>query len=54
MHHGPGPEIYKSRLPGTVYYKPGVVSPAEVAAANFESMDRPARQDYSEGRGMGI
>ena len=54
MRHGPGPEIYKSRLPGTVYYKPGVVSPAEVAAANFESMDRPARQDYSEGRGMGI
>ena len=26
----------------------------QVAAANFESMDRPARQDYSEGRGIGI
>ncbi len=54
MHHGPGPEIYKNRLPGTVYYKPGVVSPAEVAAANFESMDRPPRPEYGEGRGMGI
>jgi hypothetical protein len=54
MHHGPGPEIYKSRMPGTVYYKPGVVSPAEVAAANFENLDRPSRPDYSEGRGMGM
>lgn len=54
MHHGPRPEIYKNRMPGTVYYKSGVVSPAEVAAANFESMDRPPRPDYSEGRGMGM
>jgi len=54
MHHGPGPEIYKNHLPGTVYYKPGVVSPAEVAAANFESLDRPPRPEYGEGRGMGM
>ena len=54
MRHGPGPEIYKNRMPGTTYYKPGVVSPAEVAAANYESLDRPARPDYSEGRGMGM
>lgn len=54
MHHGPGPEIYKNRMPGTTYYKPGVVSPAEVAAANYESLDRLARPDYSEGRGMGM
>lgn len=54
MHRGPGPEIYKNHLPGTVYYKPGVVSPAEVAAANFESLDRPPRPEYGEGRGMGM
>lgn len=54
MHHGPGPEIYKSRMPGTTYYKPGVVSPAEVAAANFENLDRPAGRDFNESRGMGI
>ena len=53
MRHGPGPEIYRNHMPGTVYYKPGVVSPAEVAAANFEGMDRPQRPDYGEGRGMG-
>ena len=54
MQHGPGPEIYKSRMPGTTYYKPGVVSPAEIAAANFENLDRPAGRDISESRGMGM
>lgn len=54
MQHGPGPEIYKNRMPGTTYYKPGVVSPAEIAAANFENLDRPAGRDISESRGMGM
>lgn len=52
-HRGPGPEIYRNQMPGTIYYKPGVVSPAEVAAANFESLDRPER-GYGESRGMGM
>ena len=51
---GPGPEIYKSRMPGTTYYKPGVVSPAEIAAANFESLDRPDGRNINESRGMGM
>ena len=52
-HRGPGPEIYRNQMPGNVYYKPGVVSPSEVAAANFESLDRPERS-YGESRGMGM
>lgn len=36
---GPRPEIYESRMPGTIYHKQGVVSPADVAAANFRSME---------------
>jgi hypothetical protein len=50
------PEIYMegyTRAP--IYYKPGVVSPAEIAAARFENEDtsrevRPA--DLSQGRGL--
>ena len=34
--HEPRPEIYESRT-GPVYHKAGVVSPADVAAANFRS-----------------
>lgn len=34
---GPRPEIYESHMGPTVYHKPGVVSPADVAAANFRS-----------------
>ena len=34
--HEPRPEIYKTRT-GPVYHKAGVVSPADVAAANFRS-----------------
>ena len=36
MRHKPRPEIYESRI-GPTYHKPGVVSPADVAAANFRS-----------------
>ena len=35
--HGSRPEIYKSHFGASVYSKPGVVSPADVAAANFRS-----------------
>lgn len=34
---GPRPEIYESHTGPTMYHKPGVVSPADVAAANFRS-----------------
>jgi hypothetical protein len=34
--HEPRPEIYETRT-GPVYHKAGVVSPADVAAANFRS-----------------
>jgi len=34
--HEPRPEIYETRI-GPVYHKAGVVSPADVAAANFRS-----------------
>ena len=36
MPHEPRPEIYETRT-GPVYHKAGVVSPADVAAANFRS-----------------
>ena len=36
MRNEPRPEIYESRI-GPTYHKPGVVSPADVAAANFRS-----------------
>lgn len=35
--HGSRPEIYQSHIGPSVYSKPGVVSPADVAAANFRS-----------------
>ena len=52
---GPRPEFYESSMPATVYHKQGVVSPADVAAANFRSMEanlgpEPA-VDESMGRG---
>ena len=36
VSHEPRPEIYESRT-GPAYHKPEVVSPADVAAANFRS-----------------
>lgn len=47
---GPRPEIYESRI-GPVYHKPGVVSPADVAAANYRSME--ANMGPEPGLGMG-
>lgn len=35
--HGSRPEIYQSHIGPSVYSKPGVVNPADVAAANFRS-----------------
>ena len=37
MGHGPRPEIYESHTSSGVYHKPGVVNPADVAAANYRS-----------------
>lgn len=54
MRHGPRPEIYETRMPGTIYSKPGVVSPMDVAAANFRSEEANVRtlEDEHIGRGM--
>ena len=53
--HGPGPrpEIYESRMP-PVYHKPGVVSPADVAAANFRSMEANLGPEPGESIGRGM
>lgn len=52
---GPRPEIYESHMGPTVYHKPGVVSPADVAAANFRSevanLGPEPTVDESMGRG---
>ena len=45
------PDIYEHK---GVYYKPGVVSPAEVAAAKFENFNHEESLSRGEGRGMGI
>ena len=47
----PRPDIYEHK---GVYYKPGVVSPAEVAAAKFENFNHEESLSRGEGRGMGI
>lgn len=47
----PRPDVYEQR---GVYFKPGVVSPAEVAAAKYENFNHEEALSRSEGRGMGI
>ena len=47
----PRPEIYEQK---SVYFKPGVVSAAEVAAAKYENFHHEEGLSQSEGRGMGI
>lgn len=47
----PRPDLYEQR---GVYFKPGVVSPAEVAAAKYENFNHEEALSRSEGRGMGI
>ena len=55
MHHHPRPEIYEARMGGGVYFKPGVVHPAEVAAAAFEHGEQMARRtEPSENMGRGV
>lgn len=55
MHHHPRPEIYESRMSGGVYYKPGVVHPAEVAAAAFEHGEQMMRKpETTEGLSRGV
>lgn len=52
---GPRPEFYESRMPGTVYHKEGVVSPADIAAANFRSQEAnltPPTPEEHMGRGL--
>lgn len=52
-HHGPRPEFYESRMGGH-YSKPGVVHPAEVAAASFEVENQIVANEISEGRHRSI
>ena len=47
----PRPDIYEQK---GVYFKPGVVSAAEVAAAKYENFHHEEGLSRSEGRGMGI
>ena len=47
----PRPDIYEQK---GVYFKPGVVSAAEVAAAKYENFHHEEGLSQSEGRGMGI
>lgn len=47
----PRPDIYEQK---GVYFKPGVVSAAEVAAAKYENLHHEEGLSRSEGRGMGI
>lgn len=53
--HGPRPkpEIYESRME-TVYHKPGVVSPADIAAANYRSQEASLGPAPGEGIGRGL
>ena len=44
------PEIYESHLGGPHYYKPGVVHPAEVAAATYEA---EVQQEITRSGGIG-
>ncbi len=49
---GPRPEVYESHI-GPVYHKPGVVSPADVAEANFRSMEANIGPEPSVEESMG-
>ena len=51
MPSRPRPEIYEQK---GVYFKPGVVSAAEVAAAKYENFHHEEGLSRTEGRGMGI
>ena len=44
------PEIYESHMGGPHYYKPGVVHPAEVAAATYEA---EVQQEVTRSGGIG-
>lgn len=50
---GPRPEIYESSMPATVYHKQGVASPADVAAANFRSIEADLGPDVAIDESMG-
>ncbi len=54
MRNHPRPELYETRM-GGCYSKPGVINPAEVAAAAYshgeQQLNRPT---LNEGRGMGV
>jgi len=54
MRHGPRPEIYESRMPATMYTKPGVVHPEDLAAANFRSQEANLRPTPDEHMGRGL
>lgn len=51
-HHGPRPEFYESHTGGH-YSKPGVIHPAEVAAATFEA-EHTLHHEPGHGMGRGI
>ena len=48
-HHSP--EVYEEH---NVYFKPGVVHPADVAAMAYSSINDQAERGHNEGVGLGI
>lgn len=56
LGRGPRPDFYMDRHMDRkpIFYKPGVVSPGEVAQAQFEGLDFHQGMEQSEGRGRGI
>ena len=50
----PRPELYETRIPATIYTKPGVVNAADIAAANFRSQEASLGPVPDEHIGRGI
>ena len=50
----PRPELYETRMPATIYTKPGVVNAADIAAANFRSQEANLGPAPDEHIGRGI
>ena len=50
----PRPELYESRMPPTVYTKEGVVNAADIAAANYRSLEANLGPTPEEHMGRGL
>ncbi len=50
----PRPEVYAEAMPATIYHKQGVVSPGDIAAANFRSLEANMGSPADEHMGRGL